>query len=346
MNETISSNNPKMLDFSKIVKAVWHHKILYAKTLTIASVLAIAYILCIPRYYACQITLAPEMTGSQGLSLKSMASLVGISTRTSMAEANDAIYPEIYPSLFKSTKFLTEFFNVKVADEQIKTDYYTYLLKYQKVPWWTGAIGKIKSLFAKEEPQGTGKLNPFKLNKEQTDILHLIGKNIKCSYDKKTSIITIDVEDQSPVIAAKMADTVAVHLQRFITKYRTNKARLDLQYTTKLMGEAKQRYEKARQRYAAFCDANSEVQLQSYITKQNDLENEMQLLYNSYSTLATLYQQAQAKVQECTPAFTTVQNATVPIKPAGPKRMLFVIIVFILAFLATTLFLIKKENII
>ena len=50
----------------------------------------------------------------------------------------------------------------------------------------------------------------------------------------------------------------------------------------------------------------------------------MQLKYNTYTTLMTQYQMAKAKVQERTPAFTLVQGAAVPIKPAGPKRMFFV----------------------
>ena len=84
-----------------------------------------------------------------------------------------------------------------------------------------------------------------------------------------------------------------------------------------------------------------DVILESVRAKQNDLENDMQLKYNTYTTLMTQYQAARAKVQERTPAFTLVKGAAVPIKPAGPKRMLFVIGMCILATMITSLWLIR-----
>ena len=65
------------------------------------------------------------------------------------------------------------------------------------------------------------------------------------------------------------------------------------------------------------------------------MENDMQLKFNAYSTINTQLQAAKAKVQERTPAFTTLKGAAVPIKPAGPKRMLFVFLMLILTFMGT-----------
>ena len=73
-----------------------------------------------------------------------------------------------------------------------------------------------------------------------------------------------------------------------------------------------------------------------------DMENDMQLKYNTYSTLNTQLQAAMAKVQENTPAFTTLTNATVPIKPAGPKRMIFVAFMLILATLGATVWYLRR----
>jgi uncharacterized protein involved in exopolysaccharide biosynthesis len=50
-----------------------------------------------------------------------------------------------------------------------------------------------------------------------------------------------------------------------------------------------------------------------------------------------------AKIQENTPAFTVLQSATVAPKPAGPKRMLFVIGMCLLAGIFITLWLVRKE---
>ncbi|MBR6482150.1 MAG: chain-length determining protein, partial [Bacteroidaceae bacterium] len=55
-------------------------------------------------------------------------------------------------------------------------------------------------------------------------------------------------------------------------------------------------------------------------------------------------QLAQAKLMERTPAFTTIQNSTVPIKHAGPKRMIFVLCVLFITFLVRTILLIRKDD--
>jgi hypothetical protein len=53
---------------------------------------------------------------------------------------------------------------------------------------------------------------------------------------------------------------------------------------------------------------------------------------------------AEAKVQEETPAFTTLQPATVPILKDGPKRSRICLIFLFLAFLATTAYALHKEG--
>ena len=44
-----------------------------------------------------------------------------------------------------------------------------------------------------------------------------------------------------------------------------------------------------RQLYASYSDANSDVVLASFRSKQEDLENEMQLKFNVYSTVSAQY---------------------------------------------------------
>ena len=112
----------------------------------------------------------------------------------------------------------------------------------------------------------------------------------------------------------------------------------------KLFKEAQERYEKARLKSVAYSDANRHAifaEKQSEITK---LENEMQLQYQAYSQVAAQLRMAEAKVQEDTPAFTTLLPATVPVKKTGPKRSRNVLILLILALLAVTSYIFHKEG--
>jgi uncharacterized protein involved in exopolysaccharide biosynthesis len=78
--------------------------------------------------------------------------------------------------------------------------------------------------------------------------------------------------------------------------------------------------------------------------KLEDMENDMQLKYNTYTTVQTQLQLAKAKVQEQTPAFTIIKGAEVPIKPAGPKRMLFLLAMMIVSTLVISGWILIKGS--
>jgi uncharacterized protein involved in exopolysaccharide biosynthesis len=59
--------------------------------------------------------------------------------------------------------------------------------------------------------------------------------------------------------------------------------------------------------------------------------------------MTTREQTAMADLQASTPVFTTLTNATVPVKPTGPKRMIFVLAMLFLATLGTIMYLFRKE---
>ena len=340
------------IDFKKIFADLLKHKMLYAKVLPITFVVAAILALSIPNYYNCTVKLSPEMSGSKSASgLASLASSFGVNLGTGGA-GTEALFPTLYPDLMNSVDFKTSLFHVPVtiegdkeAGEKDRTmSYYDYLTKEQKAPWWSSAMKSIMSIFKSDSVAGEGKLDPFRLTLEQANVVKAIDQKVVCDVDKKTMVITINVTDQDPVIAANMADTVKTRLQKFITDYRTSKARVDLEYNRKITAETKARYEKARQLYAEFMDANQDIILQTVRQKQTDLENEMQLQYNAYQQVAAQLLAAEAKVQEETPAFTTLQSATVPVLKAGPKRAQMCIIFVFLAFLGTTAWILYKED--
>ena len=344
MEET--KKQAEVIDLRVVMKKIWEKKKLFFWTLPIAFVLSCIYILSIPRYYTSDVKLAPELGSSMGGgTLGDIASSLGFDI--SSAQTNDAISPLLYPDLMEDNKFVTNLFDIKVKnqDGDINTTYYDYLKNYQKQPWWGYPIGWLKNLFPEEEEAkgSTGDQDPYKIPKDINNIVEMIRGDIKLSIDKKTGVISISVTSQDPLICKTMADSLTTRLQDFITDYRTNKARVDVEYYKKLTAEAKQEYERARQRYGSYADANMDIVLESYRAKRDDLENDMQLKFNTYSTMNTQLQAAMAKVQERTPAFTVVKGAAVPVKPAGPKRMIFVAGMLILTFIGTAFYLVRKD---
>lgn len=109
-------------------------------------------------------------------------------------------------------------------------------------------------------------------------------------------------------------------LQNYVTNYRTNKARQDFEFQKGLFERKKKEYEIAQENYAKFSDANKNIILQSYRAEQVRLENEMNLAYQVYTSVAQQLQIAEAKVQEITPVYTIVEPATIPVKASKPSK--------------------------
>lgn len=185
------------------------------------------------------------------------------------------------------------------------------------------------------------KFNPYQLSKADNDLVNGMRDNIKISTDKKTGIISIATVAQDPMVAKMLADATRTQLQKYIIEYRTRKLRNDVDHYQSLVNQAKRDYEKVRKEYGKISDADMDVVLESVKLKQNDLENDMQLKYNTYTTLVAQLKAADAKLQERTPVFTTIQGAEVPVKPSGPKRMLFVLEMFISAFIILSVYVIR-----
>ena len=185
------------------------------------------------------------------------------------------------------------------------------------------------------------KFNPYQLSKSDNDLVKGMRDNIKISTDKKTGIISIATVAQDPMVAKMLADATRTQLQKYIIEYRTRKLRNDVEHYQSLVNQAKRDYEKVRKEYGKISDADMDVVLESVKLKQNDLENDMQLKYNTYTTLVAQLKAADAKLQERTPVFTTIQGAEVPVKPSGPKRVSFVLEMFISAFIILSVYVIR-----
>ena len=326
------------INIVEVIRILWADRKKVCIYSFVAGVIGVALAFGTPKIYKSTVILAPEESG-QGFSgsLSSLASMVGMDMKIGMT--GDALYPEIYPDLMGSTDFLVGLFPIIVTKDKTgeQYTYQDYLQSHQKLAVTDYPKALIVNLIEKikgdKEPGSGHKVDPFRLTKKEDEVAKAIAHNVNCSVDKKTSVITIIVEDQDPLIAATVADSVQQHLQRAITNYRTKKARVDLDYMNQLFAEARRQYDKARRTYAAYADANQDVILASYKAKEEDLENDMQLKYNIYQQVVEQRQLAQAKLQERTPAFTIVQRASVPIKHSSRPKVVTLVIWMFLGFL-------------
>jgi hypothetical protein len=337
----------QMTNAQKILSALKKHRKEYLKSLPVAFVLSCLYVIGLPDYYTAQVVVVPESGGSEMGSLASLASSFGFSIGGG-SKGGDAITPTLYPDFMSSVAFTTTLFDIKVqkdSDNRVMS-YYDYLTYEQKSPWWDWVLESVTSLFGskKEEREKKEKVNPFRLTPDQYSMVMNIQSKVKWDVDRRIEALTIRVTDQDPLVAATVADSVKERLQDALTEYRTQKARHDLAYIESLYKDAKVKYERSSEVYADFLDSNRDIMLETVRLRQTKLENELQLHYSNYTALSAQLLTAKAKVQEKTPAFTTLANATVPLGNAGPFRKRIVTMFLLFVFLCHSAWILYKED--
>lgn len=321
------------IDFMEQFRKLFREWKLILKWCGVAAVIGLVVAFSIPKEYTVTSKMAPETVSKSSTgSLGSLASLAGINLGS--ISTADAVYPDLYPDIVASTPFVVELFPVQVDFEDGKqlsqTDYYTYLKEYTRSPWWGKLIKAPKRLLnwfmglfreKVEEEEGFAHLNPEHLTMEQYNVAKAVRESMSLVADKKTSILSLNVTAQDPQVAAKISQEVIDRLQTYVTDYRTEKSRMDLEYYQKLYEESRSEYFAAQQRYANYMDRNQGVVLQRVKTEQERLQNEMNLNYQLYNTCAQQLQAAKAKVQQETPVFTIINPPQVPLKRSKPSKV-------------------------
>lgn len=328
------------IDIMELLRKLLKEWKLILKWCGVAAVVGLVIGFSIPKQYTVTTKLAPEVVSKSGSLSSSLASMAGINLNN--LNTSDAVYPELYPEIVSSTPFVVDMFSVpvefKVKKDTVRTDLYTYIQDYTKSPWWGyvikapfKALGWFMGLFRdkEEEVKGYSNINPTALTREQEATAKTVKEWMSVAVDKKTSVITASVSAQHPEVSLSLSEELISKLQSYVSTYRTEKSRKDLEYYQSLFDEAQHDYYEAQQKYARYVDANHGVVKQSVMTEQQRLQNEMNLNYQLYNTCAQQLQMAKAKVQQETPVYVVLDPPTLPLKASKPSKMQL-LVVFIL----------------
>lgn len=235
------------IDLIELAQKLWQGRRMIVRWCIAGALAGLVIGFSIPKEYTVTVKLAPEIQGGKTSlgGLGSLASIAGIN----MGNMNsaDAVSPDLYPDIVQSVPFMTELFGVEVADAKDRKTMplYDYVSEELRGPWWGAvlaapfkALGWFAGLFRAEEPEDEGPTDPFRLTKEENEVVRSLQERISTSVDKKTQVVSLSVTMQDPLIAATLTDTVMLNLQNHITQYRTDKARHDLEFTQRLFDEA------------------------------------------------------------------------------------------------------------
>ena len=332
-----------LMILKKGLRFMWVRRATYFMYSGVAFVLALIISFSIPKTYLTSVMLAPENSqGGMNANLAGIASMVGVNVGMMYG---DAYTVDLYPTIVSSTDFLMSLKDIRVssAKENLETTYGEYLVKYQKRAWWSYPIMFVKGWVNRlmEEPEvvyaGVAKKTMPHLTKQEIGLFGMMQKSIVCSVDKLSGVITISAYAKDAEISAIVADSVVKHLNKFIMDYRTNKARTDYEYMSKVCDECKEKYLQAQNAYAEFVESHANLYSPSHKIQADFLENESQLAYSMYSQMLTQVQMVQAKILESTPVYTVIESAYIPEYAESPKKLLIILIFIFLACVTATL---------
>lgn len=321
------------------------------KLIIITSVVTIIGLLVAigsPKTYSSSVILAPESANSGGMSesLGSLTQMVGIDLSSMNSGRNvDAIFPEIYPKIVNSPDFIVELFNspVVLVDGTTKS-YYQHIVKDGYTPFWALPFKWLSSEGDETFGIGDSIPNPKYFSRRLENIAGRMSRNLLCDVAKENGLITITVTDEDPSVACAIADTVQCKLQKYITRYRTQKARNDYEYTERLIKDARAEYVEAQKAAAKYADANLSAYRQDIILERDILQNEFQVKYNTYNALSQQLQTAKAQIQADTPVYTIINHPLIPNKASSTPRSIIVILYLLVGLLVSVVWILFGQD--
>ena len=161
---------------------------------------------------------------------------------------------------------------------------------------------------------------------EQQELIEQLRERVSVSQDQETGLLNTRVKLQDPRAAAELNRFMIERLKEYVTDYRLEKARQNLEFAQKQREEAKVRFEEAQMSLADFRDGNVSLATARAQTEMERLQDEKSLAFNVYNSLSQRVEEARLQLQEQTPIFKEVQPVNVPSEKSEPKRGMMVVI--------------------
>jgi uncharacterized protein involved in exopolysaccharide biosynthesis len=143
--------------------------------------------------------------------------------------------------------------------------------------------------------------------------------------DEKGKIIKLSVSMPEPVIAAQVNHLILESLIAYVTEYKTEKQRLNLEFIEERVTESEKKFEQAQMKLASFRDSNQGIISQRLQTREEQLQFEFNIAYNIYNTLKQEFEQSAIQLKKETPVFTVLEKAAIPLGASKPNKPLILI---------------------
>jgi len=325
------------IDLIELAKNIWDGRWTIAKITSVFVAIGLFIALFSPVEYESEAILMPEVqqqADRAGQLLQRFGGAFGIGGGSQLQGQAGTIPPMIYPRIVNSLSFQMELMEkeIRFADYGVTTTIPEFYENHYS-PSLTQWIGKVTiglpytvlGWFRGEGEVQVEAEDPFegefiRLSKTELELINTIRDNISVSLDEETGLLTSRVTLHDARAAAELNRHVIELLKEYVTEYRIEKARQDLEFVDEQQAQARERFEETQIRLADFRDANISLATARAQTELERLQDEKNLAFNLYNSLSQQLEEARLRMQEQTPVFSTMQAVNVPSDKSSPRR--------------------------
>ena len=323
------------IDLVEIICKLWAKRVFILKVTAIFACLGIFVALFSAKEYTAGCTIVPQSGEKGGISgsLGGLAAMAGINLGG--GGSSEVLSPKLYPKILASVPFQKELMQTPIQFEGYEQairfiDFYTEE-EYQKfslmgtiMKYTIGLpgliIGAIRGEQAEEEGLNTPNASIQTLTKEENQLIKTLKGMVSINLNDKDGYINVTTSMSEPLAAAQLAAKVQLMLQEYVTKFKIEKAQVQLDFIEGRYAEAKNRFESIQAELAKFKDANRNTTSEVALIAENRLSHEFNMASGVYSELAKQRETANIQVKEDTPIFTIIEPVTVPNERSKPQR--------------------------
>ena len=326
-------------------KALWQilkkEKWLILGITSIFTVGGVIYAYSLKEEFKSEGKILPEVQskGGSGSQFAGLAALAGVDLGSASVGGMDAVRPDLYPDVLKSTPFFLRLFEERIKDKTNKE------LTFQNFYTKEVLDGKLNEKDQKiNYPKSE---NYISFNRQTEKNIKDLKERILCIYDKKAGVITISVKMPDPVVAANVARFSMNYLTDYIINYRIEKQKRDLDFLAERLNAAKGKYYSNQSKKASYTDQMplNALRLQSADLQRERIESEYKISSSFYNSLLQKYEEAKLKMQQETPVIKVLEPPVVANLKSEPKKSIIVIGILIFSTLFSTILsiLIRKN---
>ncbi len=339
------------IDLLEIINLVWSKRIFILKIVCVFLVLGFLVAFTSRIEFEASCKLLPEIQEATIPDLGGLGGLAGI-TGLNFNSKTSTITPELYPELISSLPFVEELINYPVYFQGHDTtitslEFFKYYAPKSLIrvvgDYTIGLPNKIKKYFRSESIATKTEGDIKKFSPEEWLIYNSFSERFSITVDNETGIVRIKSEMPDARASAEITVFVVEILTTEITKYKTEKAKRNLKFIEERYNEAKDNYEEKQDRLARYEDANRNITGSIFQAEYKRLQNELDIAFEVYKSLATQLENAKIKVKEETPVFTVIEPVTVPLYKTKPQRKIIIAISLVLGIFFGVSFIIVRD---